>query len=139
MLQYSRCNGFLLRSARRFCGIIIVMENIISNLLSNIYFLVMATGLSSAVGDALINQYVKTDRLSWFLLGCLGWFTAAIFWSQILKKQLFAPSVALFFLGNIGIAVLIGYFYFGDRVPAIQWLWIALAIVAMILIVRSGN
>lgn len=115
------------------------MENLIIGLFSNIYFLIVAVGLSSAMGDALINQYVKTDRLGWFLLGCLGWFIAAIFWSQILRKQLFAPSVALFFLGNIGIAVLIGYFYFGDRVPTIQWLWVALAIVAMILIVRSGN
>lgn len=115
------------------------MENIFSSLFSNIYFLVVTVGLSSAVGDALINQYVRTNRFGWFLLGCLGWCTAAIFWSQILRKQLFAPSVALFFLGNIGIAVLIGYFYFGDRVPAIQWLWVALAVVAMILIVRSGN
>jgi len=115
------------------------MENIFSYLFSNIYFLVVAVGLSSAVGDALINQYVRTERLGWFLLGCLGWCTAAIFWSQILKKQLFAPSVALFFLGNIGIAVLIGYFYFGDRVQPLQWLWIALAVVAMVMIVRSGN
>jgi len=108
-------------------------------LFSNIYFLVVAVGLSSAVGDALINQYVRTNRVGWFLLGCLGWCTAAIFWSQILKKQLFAPSVALFFLGNIGIAALIGYFYFGDRVPTLQWIWIALAAVAMILIVRTGS
>ncbi len=115
------------------------MENIISGLFSNIYFLVVVVGLSSAVGDAWINQYVRTNHLSWFLLGCLGWCTAAIFWSQILKKQLFAPSVALFFLGNIGVAVLIGYFYFGDRIPTMQWVWIALAIVAMVLIVRSGN
>ena len=115
------------------------MENLLGYLFSNTYFLVAAVGLSSAVGDALINQYVKTDRLSWFLLGCLGWCTAAVFWSQILKKQLFAPSVALFFLGNIGIAVLIGHFYFGDRVPMLQWIWIALAVIAMVLIIRSGN
>src|SRR3989344_5912534 len=115
------------------------MENMLVALFSNIYFLVVAVGLSSAIGDALINQYVKTNRFGWFLFGCLGWCTAAIFWSQILKQQLFAPSVALFFLGNIGIAVLIGYFYFGDHVPVIQWLWIALAVVAMVLIVRSGN
>src|SRR3989344_5859043 len=115
------------------------MENMLVALFSNIYFLVVAVGLSSAIGDALINQYVRTSRLSWFLLGCLGWCTAAVFWSQILKKQLFAPSVALFFLGNIGIAVLIGYFYVGDRVPPIQWFWIGLAVVAMVLIVRSGN
>ena len=68
-----------------------------------------------------------------------GWCLAAAFWSQILKSQLFAPSVALFFLGNIGIATLIGYFYFGDRVPMIQWLWIAVAAVVMVFIVRSGN
>lgn len=115
------------------------MASIFSTLFSNIYFLVIAVGLSSAVGDALLNQYIKTDRLSWFFLGCLGWCTAAVFWSQILKKQLFAPSVALFFLGNIGIAVFIGHFYFGDRVPMIQWLWIAIALIAMIFIVRSGN
>ena len=115
------------------------MENIFSAMMSNIYFLVVAVGLSSAIGDALVNQYVRTNRLSFFLLGCLGWCTAAIFWSQILRKQLFAPSVALFFLGNIGIAVFIGYFYFGDHVPAIQWAWVALAVVAMVLIVRSGN
>lgn len=115
------------------------MELLLTGLFNNIYFLVVTVGLLSAVGDALINQYVKTGNFSWFLVGCLGWITAAAFWSQILKKQLFAPSVALFFLGNIGMAVLIGHFYFGDRVPAIQWLWIAFAMVAMILIVRSGN
>ena len=115
------------------------MELFLSGLINNIYFLVIAVGLSSAVGDALINQYVRSGKITWFILGCLGWCTAAAFWSQILKKQLFAPSVALFFLGNIGIAVLIGYFYFGDRVPAIQWLWIALAVVAVVLIIRSGN
>lgn len=115
------------------------MELFFTGLLNNIYFLVIAVGLSSAMGDALVNQYVKTDNLSWFLLGCLGWVTAAAFWSQILRQQLFAPSVALFFIGNIGIAVLIGYFYFGDRVPTIQWLWITLAVVATILVVRSGS
>ena len=106
---------------------------------SNVYFLVGVVGLSSALGDAFINQYVKTGRITWFLVGCFGWCTAAAFWSQILKSQLFAPSVALFFLGNIGIAVLIGYFYFGDRVSTIQWFWVAVAVVAMVLIVRSGN
>ncbi len=111
----------------------------IQSLLSNIYFLVIAVGLSSAIGDALINQYVQTTHLKWFVFGCLGWCTAAVFWSQILKLQLFAPSVALFFLGNIGIATLIGYFYFGDRVQSVQWIWIGVAIVAMIFIVRSGN
>jgi len=115
------------------------MEFLLKSLLNNIYFLIVAVGLSSAVGDTLINQYIKSGRFKWFLLGCLGWCIAAAFWSQILKKQLFAPSVALFFIGNIGVAVLIGHFYFGDRVSAIQWLWVALAIVAMILIVRSGN
>ena len=113
--------------------------NFITTLLANTYFLVGAVGLSSAVGDALINQYVRTNRVFWFVLGCLGWCLAAAFWSQILKSQLFAPSVALFFLGNIGIATLIGYFYFGDRVPMIQWLWIAVAAVVMVFIVRSGN
>ena len=111
----------------------------ISGLLNNIYFLVIAVGLSSAIGDALINQYVKTSRSIWFLLGCLGWCIAAAFWSQILKSQLFAPSVALFFIGNIGVAVFIGYFYFGDRVPIIQWIWVLVAVIAMVLIVRSGN
>jgi multidrug transporter EmrE-like cation transporter len=110
-----------------------------ANLFSNIYFLIIATGLSSAVGDALINQYVRTNRLGWFLLGCLGWCTAAIFWSQILKQQLFAPSVALFFLGNIGIAALIGYFYFGDQLSLTQWIGIAIAIVAMVVITRAAN
>ena len=115
------------------------MENLFNGLLNNIYFLVMAVGLSSAVGDAFINQYVRTNQFMWFLLGCLGWCTAAAFWSQILKYQLFAPSVALFFLGNIGVAVLIGYFYFGDRVPGAQWLAIILAVIAMFLIVRTGG
>lgn len=114
------------------------MESILS-LFSNIYFLVVAVGLSSAVGDGLINQYIKTNKFAWFLLGCLGWCIAAAFWSQILKKQLFAPSVALFFLGNIGIAVLIGHFYFGDRVSLVQWLWVAVAVIAMVFIVRSGH
>ena len=113
--------------------------NQFGNLLNNIYFLVVVVGLSSAMGDVLINQYVKTGRLYWFLLGCLGWCIAGAFWSKILRLQLFAPSVALFFIGNIGIAVFIGYFYFGDRVPITQWLWILGAVIAMIFIVRSGN
>ena len=111
----------------------------LNGLLNNIYFLVVAVGLSSAIGDALINQYVKTGRFVWFLVGCLGWCTAAAFWSQILKSQLFAPSVALFFIGNILLATIIGYFYFGDRVPIVQWVWIVVAVVAMVFIVRSGN
>jgi len=115
------------------------MENLLSNLFSNINFLVLAVGLSGATGDALINQYAKTGRLSLFLFGCLGWCVSAVFWSQILKQQLLAPSVALFFLGNITVAVFVGYFYFGDRVPMMQWFWVALAVVVMILLVRSGN
>ena len=105
----------------------------------NIYFLVVSVGLSSAIGDALINQYVKTGRFVWFVLGCLGWCTAAAFWSQILKLELFAPSVALFFIGNIVIAACIGYFYFGDHVPMMQWVWVLVALIAMVLIVRGGN
>ena len=115
------------------------MIQTLTNIFSNIYFLVVAVGLSSAIGDALVNQYVRTSQIKWFIFGCLGWVTAAAFWAQILKQQLFAPSVALFFLGNIGIATLIGYFYFGDRVSAAQWTWIAVAVVAMIFIVRSGH
>ena len=117
----------------------IQIYNQLNSLFSNIYFLVIAVGLSSAIGDALVNQYVKTSRFGLFVLGCLGLCTAAAFWSQILKLQLFAPSVALFFLGNIGVAVLIGYFYFGDHVPITQWLWVGVAAIAMIFIVRSGN
>jgi multidrug transporter EmrE-like cation transporter len=113
------------------------MPVLISSLLGNVYFLIVVVGLSSAVGDALINQYSRTNNLNFFLLGCFSWFIAAAFLSQILRKELFAPSVALFLLGNIIIAALIGYFYFGDHVPITQWLWIALAVVAMILIVRG--
>ena len=115
------------------------MYNQLIGLFGNVYFLVVSVGLSSAIGDAFINQYVRTDRYFWFILGCLGWSIAAGFWSQILKLQLFAPSVALFFIGNIGIAVIIGHFYFGDRVPVMQWFWIVIAVISMVLIVRSGN
>jgi drug/metabolite transporter (DMT)-like permease len=109
------------------------------NLWTNVYFLVIAVGLSSALGDALINIYVKTNHLGWFLLGCLGWCTAAVFWSQILRQQSFAPSAALFFIGNITVAALIGYFYFGDRVSLFQWIGVVVGVIAMILIIRGGN
>lgn len=109
------------------------------NLLNNIYFLIVAVGLASATGDAFINMYVKTNNKLWFLFGCLGWCTAAIFWSQVLRQQAFTPSVTLFFLGNILAACAIGYFFFGDRVSASQWVWIVVAVVALVLITKTGH
>lgn len=96
-------------------------------------------GLTSAIGDAFINQFARSGSLVWFIVGSLGWVTAAGFWSQILKQQLFGPSVALFFLGNIGIATLIGKFYFKDEVSSIQWLGIVLAVIALVTIVHGGK
>lgn len=115
------------------------MEPLIPLLLKNLYFLVAMVGLTSAVGDALINVYARTGAFYWFVLGSIGWVTAAGFLSQILKQQLFGPSVALFFIGNICIATLIGKFYFKDDVSFIQWFGVALGVVALITIVTGGK
>lgn len=108
-----------------------------STVLNNVYILVLAVGLASATGDAFINQYAKSGWFGWFIIGCMGWVIAAAFFSQILKSQLFGPGVALFFLGNISIALIIGWFYFGDRISLTQWLGILFGAIAMLLMVKG--
>lgn len=115
------------------------MESILSTLLDNIYFLIIAVGLSSGLGDVFINQYAKNGGLHWFVAGCVSWIVSAAFFAYVLKKQLFAPGVALYFLVNLSMALLIGKFYFGDRPSPIQWFGVAIGVVAMFFIVKGGR
>lgn len=107
------------------------------DLLTNIYFLVIMVGIASATGDAFFNYYAKQGSLLWFIVGCLGWIVAAIFFTEILKQQQFGPSVALFVLGNISIALIVGRIFFKDNLAPIQWGGVALAVVAILLMVKG--
>lgn len=115
------------------------MELTLNTLLNNIYFLIIGVGISSGLGDVLINQYAKSGAPKWFVAGCVSWIISAAFFAYILKKQLFAPGVALYFLVNLSMALIIGKFYFGDRPSLVQWFGIIVGVAAMLLIVRGGR
>lgn len=106
--------------------------------LNNVYLLVLAVGITSTLGDIFINFYAKKGTGWWFIAGAICWVFAAAFFSQILKRQLFGPGVALFFLGNISVALLVGWLYFRDNVSPMQWIGVVLAVLSMVLILKGS-
>lgn len=99
----------------------------------NIYFLVIAAGLIGAIGDALLNQWAKNGGRYWLLSAYIVWIITATIVGFLLKKEFFGIAIVMFLLSNIAFVLIISRFHFSEHLSPMQWLGIAIAIIAVVL------
>lgn len=98
-----------------------------------VYLVLIAAGVSGAISDAILNHWAKTNKLVWLLAAYASWITVATLLGFIFRWHYFSfgGAVILFLLVNSAGAILIDYQVFGERLTALQWLGVSLAVVAI--------
>jgi len=100
-----------------------------------VYSLLIVVGVAGAVGDALLNHWVKTNRILWLTVGFCFWLIACASFAFLLKWErfTFSAAVVLGLLVHSGLAVILDRIYFGGRLTTWQWVGLACAILAIVL------
>ncbi len=98
-----------------------------------VYGVLLVVGILGAISDGILNQWARTNKLSWLLAAYLAWLGVATLLGLILKWQYFSfgGATVLFLLVNSAGAIFLDYQLFGGKLTAWEWLGIFLAVVAM--------
>src|SRR5256885_1899850 len=101
-----------------------------------VYAVLLFGGGTGAIGDAVLNHWVKTDRRLWLFIAFLIWICAVSSFAVLLKWQRFPFSVAvvLGLLVHCALAVVFDGLYFGGQLNTWQWAGIVCGILAIVLI-----
>lgn len=98
------------------------------------YVLAISAGLIGGVGDALLNQWVKTGGKLWWLGGGYTcWLLALTLFVLMLKRGLLAHCVILFLLSNCVFVLIVSSLVFHEAISIQKWVGIILAIVAIVM------
>jgi multidrug transporter EmrE-like cation transporter len=101
-----------------------------------VYVLLALAGALGAVGDALLNQWVRTSRISWLIPALSLWIIACFLFVLLLKLEYFGFSgaVLLALLIHSILAVFLDRLWFNGRVTPAQWMGFLFAFAAIVLI-----
>ena len=105
------------------------------------YALLASAGVIGAVGDALLNYWVRTHRDLWLAVSSALWVTAAISFAWLLKTEhfTFATAVVLGLLTHLTLAVVLDRCCFGGSFTSWQWVGFVFAIAAVVLLNSTGT
>jgi len=104
------------------------------------YVLLVFAGGIGAVGDALLNSWVKTDKPATLAAAAALWLTSVVCFAGLLKcgRFQFGAAVVLGLLVHSTLAVVFDRLYFGGRLSPWQWTGILFGVAAIVLI-GQGN
>lgn len=98
----------------------------------SVYGVLVIVGLVGAVGDATVNQWVRSGRVLWWFVSCAIWIAAATLFGFVLWRRHFAFSIAviLALLVHSAAVLVIDRVCYSTKLTGLQWLGIVLAVVA---------
>ena len=101
-----------------------------------VYLWLAFGGVAGAAGDALLNRWAKDGDMQPLILSAMLWLVAVACFAVVLKVQAFpfGAAVVLGLLVHICLAVVFDRIWFGGRLTCWQWVGIACAMAAIILI-----
>lgn len=105
------------------------------------FALLAFAGGIGAVGDAILNHWVKTHRTLWLFVSFIFWIAAASCFAWLLKCErfTFGAAVVLGLLVHLTLAVILDRIYFGGRFTFWQWIGFLCAMTAIILMAQGNT
>ena len=101
----------------------------------NAFLAMMGIGvILEVVGDVLFKKWADGGHRWWLVAGFLIYSAGSISWAWSLKHEMISKAIVLFTLANIVLVVLAGYFFFHERLTVLNWIGIALALAAVVLV-----
>jgi len=96
-------------------------------------------GLVLTVGDIVMKKWLVNNNWYIFLCGLLFYFIGCIFVAFSFKYANIAIASLLLILFNIISLLIVSYFYFGEKLNAIQIFAMILGLIAAIILEYSGE
>lgn len=99
------------------------------------YAYAIVAGFLGALGDIFLNQGLKEAQVGkgwWFLAGFVVWNASLVCFMIVLRSNQLAAAVVVFLIANCIIVLLTSQVWFKEPLSAVQWLSIAIGMVAMI-------
>lgn len=107
------------------------MITIMEALLGQTVALVVAVGLTAAVGDSFFNQYADRGGIGWLLAGYAVWIISATFFVFLLREQNLGKGIVLFTLSNVLFGLILGRVFFSEHLSIVQWFGVVIAVAAI--------
>jgi multidrug transporter EmrE-like cation transporter len=103
-------------------------------LLSSPLAFVFIAAVIYALGDASAKFYGISGKWWFYILTIISYAVGAHFFLNALKTETLSRAMSIVPLVTMLIALLVGYFYFHERLSALQYVGAALAIMAITLL-----
>ena len=101
----------------------------------NFYIYIAIAPICFAGGNTLFKFWANQEKW-WLLALALGLFIIGnLFVAQAIKMTSLVGTVSIIPLGTLTLSLLIGFFYFGERLTPVQYLGLVFAIIAISLLV----
>ncbi len=93
-------------------------------------------GLLGAISDATLNRWAESRQTGWLLVSYALWGLVATFFGLFLRTEhvSFGLTVLVFLAVNVAAAVGLDVLLFGGSISRQQWLGVALAAAAVVII-----
>lgn len=100
------------------------------------YGLLLGVGLLGALSDAVLNQWAKVGGIGWLVASYAAWCVVATVLGFMFRAKHFSFGTAtvIFLLANVVFAVLVDYVVFKGKITKWQWVGIALAAIALVVL-----
>ena len=99
------------------------------------YFYITIAPVCFVTGNSIFKLWAVKEKW-WLLLIALGFFLVGnLFIAHAIKLNSLVGTISLEMLGSLLLTLLIGFFYFGERLTTIQYFGIAFAVIAITLLV----
>ena len=98
------------------------------------YFYIFGAIICYVLGDSLSKVWSLKNTNSWLIVSLAIYFLGSLFFAFAIKKSSLSLVVAVAPLAIALTGLLLGYFYFGERLSTIQYFGIAFGFVALTLL-----
>lgn len=101
-----------------------------------IYLLLIAVGIAGAAGDILVSRWARSNVTTWLLASWVCWIASVTLFGYLMRTERFAFSAAIFvaFAAHGVTSVLFEQLVLRQRLSREEWLGIALATIAVVML-----
>lgn len=99
--------------------------------------LLAAGGIILTVGDIVMKKWVTTSQPIFYIIGLIIWILGLLFLAQSFKYKNIAVASTIFVIFNVATLSLVSWFYFNEKLSALEVGGILLGIISITLLELS--
>mgnify|MGYP005858433793 CR=1 FL=1 len=101
----------------------------------NFYFYILGATICYILGDFWAKMWATKNSPSWLVGSLAIYFLGSLFFILMIKKSSLSLAAATAPLAIAVTGILLGYFYFDERLTSIQYFGVGLGLVALALLI----